>query len=554
PLYFLNSNIEKRKKIGTAVLLVAVFASMYLSTIDLAWHGFQVPNWLNYRYSFTFCFVMLIAAAEAFERIEGVTLKQIGITLAILLVYVVYVDSLKLKHLPTTGAIWFSILCIVGFGILLFYYKNHATVKTAPLVLLILVVGELFGSTFDTLKAIDKDVTYSKHSSYVNYIEDGRELISDLEKIDGGLYRTEKTFHRTVNDPMAWGFKGISHSSSTLNAEAIQLIKRLGFTCGGHSIKYKGGTFASDAILGIKYVINKDEDIYYEKEVLKKDDMTVYENPYALPLAFLVDNGIKDVQMSSSNPFINQNSILNGMTAEPYTDYFTEMEIANKNLENVTEGNSGDHRKYAPVDKDTVAQVEYLVDVPTDDISYMYLDTTYRRDVNYWVNNRFLDADKDNSNIHALGRFDAGDTISFITTLDADDLLVKNMWFYQLDEEKLAETVEELKKSPLEIEEFTDTHIKGTVTAAENQTLFTTITDEPGWTIKIDGKKVEPVKLLNATIGVDVPVGTHVITMDFFPKGLKIGLILSGIGIILVIFIGIFEYKRRKVLLKRLYN
>ena len=93
PLYFMNSNIESRKKIGNGFVLILVFISMYLSTIDMAWHGFQVPNWLPYRYSFTFSFIILIMAAEAFERIEGISFKQLGAVIVAAVAYVIFADS-----------------------------------------------------------------------------------------------------------------------------------------------------------------------------------------------------------------------------------------------------------------------------------------------------------------------------------------------------------------------------------------------------------------------------------------------------------------------------
>ena len=39
-----------------------------------------------------------------------------------------------------------------------------------------------------------------------------------------------KLFFRTVNDPSAVNMYGLSHSSSTLNAKPIELLKRLGFS------------------------------------------------------------------------------------------------------------------------------------------------------------------------------------------------------------------------------------------------------------------------------------------------------------------------------------
>ena len=85
---------------------------------------------------------------------------------------------------------------------------------------------------------------YSKYSSYNRYITLGRETVQaiyDKDSFDdSGVYRIEKGHHRTVNDALAMGSFGISHSSSTLNAAPIQFLRKLGFSYGGHYIKYKG--------------------------------------------------------------------------------------------------------------------------------------------------------------------------------------------------------------------------------------------------------------------------------------------------------------------------
>lgn len=555
PLYFLNKNIENRKKVGSGLLLALVFVSMYLSTVDLAWHGFQVPNWLPYRYSFTFCFVMLVMAAEAFERIEGVSFKQIAATGLIIIAYIISVDSKGLSYIETTNSIWFSLMCVIGFIILLNYYKNHATVKTAPLVLLILVVGELFGGTLHTLKAINKDVVYSKHSSYGDYIQQGRDLVDKVEELDGSeFFRMEKTYHRTVNDAMAFGNKGISHSSSTLNAGVIDFLEKMGFSCGGHYIKYNGATLVTDSVLGIKYIATKDIKVPYDKNVLTQNDVTVYENENALPLGFMVDAGIRDTDISSQNPFQNQNYLLNGMMSGPYTDYFVQIPVEKQNLINLTSSVSGNNTKYAVITKGQDASVEFTLNAPTDDIIYCYFDSAYKFDLSLWVNNAFLQNDTEKASIKTLGKFNAGDTVSYMATLKKDDMYLRNKWFYYLDEDKFSEAVNTLKQNPLNITKFDETHIEGTVHAEDNQIMMTTITYEPGWTIKVDGDAVEPLKLAGGLIGIPMEAGDHTVTMSFFPHGLALGIIMSAVGIAAIVFIVIYENKKKKVLLKRLYE
>ncbi|MDE6133519.1 MAG: YfhO family protein, partial [Oscillospiraceae bacterium] len=100
PLFFFNTNIKLKHKIGYGILTLTIILSMYMSTVDLVWHGFQVPNWLPYRYSFIFSFLLLIMAAQAFERIEGISFKEIGVVFFLIAAYVFYID----KQNPTVTA------------------------------------------------------------------------------------------------------------------------------------------------------------------------------------------------------------------------------------------------------------------------------------------------------------------------------------------------------------------------------------------------------------------------------------------------------------------
>ena len=102
--------------------------------------------------------------------------------------------------------------------------------------------------------------------------------------------------------------------------------------------------------------------------------------------------------------------------------------------------------------------------------------------------------------------------------------------------------------------EFREDHIKGTVTADEDGILFTSIAWEPGWTIKVDGEKIEAVQLAEALVGIPVTAGTHTIEMSFFPKGMAVGIMMSIAGVIIVVMIGILEKRKQPVLLNRLYE
>ncbi|MBQ2719037.1 MAG: YfhO family protein, partial [Clostridia bacterium] len=72
PLYFIAGKIPSREKIASGALLFLLFLSMYINTFDVLWHGGQAPNWLNYRYSFLFIFVVLLLSARAASALRSV--------------------------------------------------------------------------------------------------------------------------------------------------------------------------------------------------------------------------------------------------------------------------------------------------------------------------------------------------------------------------------------------------------------------------------------------------------------------------------------------------
>lgn len=70
PAYFASKKFTVREKICSAILLLILFFSFSINIIDLVWHGFQKPNWLNYRYSFMFSFYLCVLACRAMSNLD----------------------------------------------------------------------------------------------------------------------------------------------------------------------------------------------------------------------------------------------------------------------------------------------------------------------------------------------------------------------------------------------------------------------------------------------------------------------------------------------------
>lgn len=81
-----------------------------------------------------------------------------------------------------------------------------------------------------------------------------------------------------------------------------------------------------------------------------------------------------------------------------------------------------------------------------------------------------------------------------------------------------------LASHPYTIDQFTSSHLTGTVTVPEGrERLVTTIPADEGWTVRVDGQKAELVKVLDAVWSVPLTPGTHTVEWRFVPKGFPAG-------------------------------
>jgi hypothetical protein len=146
--------------------------------------------------------------------------------------------------------------------------------------------------------------------------------------------------------------------------------------------------------------------------------------------------------------------------------------------------------------------------------------------------------------VQTLGRFTPGSTHSLILTINNDnnELLYTDEEIYHIDMDKFTKAVDSLRPGGLNVTQFSEDHLKGTVTAKKDGVLFTTISYEPGWTIYVDGQKTDDIPLCdNGVIGVPLKAGTHTIEMRFFPHYMLIGIFISIAALAAIIFIAVFE-------------
>ena len=326
PAYFLSRKFSIRQKICSAIFIAIFLASFSVTVLDLLWHGFQQPNWLNYRYSFMLCFYLCVLACRALLAFESYRLRIVigaGAILGLVCLYLKDYNDGAFVQPDKLTCIWFSILTIVLYLCVLGLIQAYKS-KTAVCILLTVVVcAEMLVNGLCNMNSLHKDVVYTKYSTYNNYLADVRPIVDLVQDSDDSFYRMEKTMFRKINDNMALKMRGLSGSTSTLNQETIKFLQKMGYASESHWSKYLGGTPVSDSLLGIKYVIAdqyfNELDQYYDPYA-STDKYQAYLNPYALSIAYGVSDDLLNFNLGYLPHAEEDSTVTKPENTEPNAD------------------------------------------------------------------------------------------------------------------------------------------------------------------------------------------------------------------------------------------
>ena len=601
PIYFMAKRVSSREKIffgGFTLLYVLIMA---INPTDLVMHGFQEPNCLNFRYSFIVIFLLLIMAYKGFCEIEEHSPKKILATGASLIALTliaqkmtfpnfVLQDTEEYKYgfvsnkLPFLWVVVLSLIVIFVIGSILCYYIKNKKTEKMKQILLVVVAVELILNGIVTIASMKYDIGWATYSSYADYFSELRPIVDTVQAQDKTFYRSEKTTHRCTNDNMALGIKGLSNSTSTLNQKAIDLLEYLGFYADAHWTQYYGSTAVTDAIFGVKYIYSNIENIYnkesttlnsfmdmYYNRVAEDQYYYAYQNPYALGLAFGVDDALlnletdlqynytTDAPEGLKNPFEAQNILLNAMLGndeENFVEFFTSIPVR-KNIEIIGNlGTIGAGAEYsASSDNLDDNTFEFHITVQNSGPLYLFLPSGYERTFHVYVNDEFYVDVNNYSRIVSLGYRERGEELNVGFRLPEGKLyFYKNTnYLYTLDMDEFEHAIEYLARTSLKTtENSTEDHIYGSITTYEdNKLIMTTIPYDQGWKVYVDGVQVDTQAIYGESLMAFYieNAGDHEIEFKYMPdiyvKAGAISIVSSVVYIGLIAF-EVVKNKKRK--------
>ncbi|MBO5111602.1 MAG: YfhO family protein [Clostridia bacterium] len=585
PVYFLSNKIKLREKAATCGLAFLFLASFNVSVIDLFWHGMQVPNWLNYRYAFILCFVLLMMAVKAFDSLKETSYSVILASIAGWSILLLILQKLGYSNVHDFACVWLSIVFFAIYAFVIRFFTTTRLKQTAMTLLTAVVAIELFVGGLLNLAYFIKDVGYASRATYTVFMDAMRPAAKWVLDNDDSFYRFEKTISRKVNDNFALNIRGVTNSTSTLNRSIIVLLDQLGIASPtyAHWSLYTGANPVFDSLLGIKYLITpihlaESEIQYYQTYSYKahegaselyemvqniNDQFEIYKNPDALSIAYCVSQDMKEFDMTSGSyltPFDRMNGLLstmNGYTRSYKIFASASANAASPELNNCTVKITTGARTYSRIDASKPATITYTVTAKKDGHIYCFFPAeTYYGECNLEIQYEEDGAFEHYSTYYGLetyttvdlGEFAEGQTFRVRLSFDYGQLRLRSRtnYFVYVDEEMYDSFLSPLKEGQLNITDWSDTHFDGTISAKENQIVFTTLPYDAGWIVKVDGQRVDTYKVLDSLLAFDIDAGDHTVEMVYRPTCYVAGTTITFVSIGLFAGLWVLDTKRKK--------
>lgn len=542
-VFFTLRSIKFHVKLCYATLLIIIIASFYLEALDLFWQGMHAPNMFLHRYAWIFSTLLIYISAEVLNRVKDIKLWNILCSMTFILAG--YLATIYFKNhysfLTNLNILLTIEFLVVYFLLLLAFIRNKISPKIFSILILIFTISEISFNASSQLNGISKEWGFASRITYNKDIPSMEAILEYIKQQPDTFTRTEKLQTQTGNDSMKFNYNGISQFSSVRNRSASTTLDKLGFKSSGTNLnlRYANNTIIADSLFGISYNISETyPDKYGFHPSYQKDNLTLYKNQFALPIAFATQSLYKDVTfndhtLDNQTQFLNQIAALN-------EEYFSPINYYKDSSDSVVNLNGTSTED---------ATINYNIEVPEN--SQVYLSMTKlnfsndkKKQVDIIVNGEKKSFTTDNAfTFFNLGYTENKQTFDIQIKFPGNaQISFESPTFYRLDTKKYTEAISKIKENPVEVNSYKN---KVTVNykVKSETSIFFTIPYDQGWSAYQNGKKLQIQQAQTGFMKIDVPEGEGTITLSFIPKGFVAGASCSLIAIIVFIF---YDFQRKK--------
>ena len=544
-LFFVKGAADIKQKILNGGILVFTVLMFFWQPLVALFSMLRVVESYWYRYTYLASFVLIFLAASYFLASAKREIKP-WVPLVCALGFCVVTVVISCFRSTTTSELIFAGMLEQLSGI---YIEQDLTPALAKLVFPLLIslimmlilagrkenpvftrvmTGVLAIVTCAELVAGQAILVRFYSVDNAQHISDYTELEQDILP-DGGdeFFRiVQTTYHSdhlgvplSYNEAMAYGFSSVTSFVSDPDENAVMFLDRMGYPQYSETITVTASdNLAIDSLLGARYILLDSEDtnneglVYVDKIAGFK---TLYENPFAVPAAFVRD-GVGDYDSASEVSF----------------EYVNDM-----------------YRFLSGIDRDVFIPLEYdgeyEVTADPDAVVFCELITGEEVGANILMNgeavsrySQFL------APVQIRVPLDGEGRAAVQLVFDGEGLEVTRASFYMLDLEAFSEVTDAINQRGVQAV-IGDGQVSAQVEGHEGQSLFISIPEEDGWTVTRNGQEITPDLIGGALMSIPLENGSNDITMTYKVPCKTAGIVTSIAGVMMLACAIILE--RRKV-------
>ena len=543
--FFAKKEITLRKKLVATVVLLVLLLSFSIQGFDQIWHMGQRPVGFYFRNSWVANSFMLVLSSESLMQWKDeFRLNEFLVAIFGFGTILVLSTLRSLQYVETSQKI---LAFIIWVGIVLIFFLSNAEINRRLQLATGTVIFEMMMSTFVGFKRVPYFIDNYGLKEQMEYA-----IVFEKEGYSNKDIFTRMEIHKGLlyaNFPIAFGYNGASHFTSSLEHALIEEMSHLGLPTSQSVVNYTNRNVILDSLFGVsRFMMGGNEkrvfaDVrgMYAKEGTMKN-FTVYRNPYAFSLGYLTnENTATNIAFEKNQPVANLNQLLQviGLSG---TNALTEVNVGESVTTNLTKG----PEKYTLTNEAEPAKIEwkfnlqpnklYFVEIPERQAGSVIKSKVRLNGIGYPYENRFHE-----NQFWMIGNGNLDQTITFaIEDAKAKEWDLRGFKFYTIDITTLVNALTQYKKAnDITIESYTNAMVKAHVTVTNSEQSFATFTIpyHSGWSVTVDGKKQEVKKALGFFIGVSLTEGEHEIVWSYTPPGLHLGMFISISSLLLLVFL-----------------
>lgn len=578
-LYLMAKDVKLRDKVCAVGLLVFFNLSFIIRQLDYIWHGFHFTNMIPYRFSFLYSFVVLYMAYRAWLLRRKFHWYQL-MSAAFLTAAILACSNDVTKTVPfSLGSSDLEIhLYLVYNGIFLVLYllsliygamrskvpddasqwdlyqirKDQARQRKLSRMLVLMVMGvELIGNLV-CFGLYFPGTSVSNYPKGTDHTASVIRYMKEREK-DTLFYRAETNHSQTLNDGALNGYNGVSTFTSSANVSVTEFMKALGYGAKNTYNRYlfEESSPVANLFLDLKYMIDrdgKDKTSTFFQDVNHFGDTTLLQNQAYLPLGFLTESRLANLEFdSSSNAFLFQNvlfSAATGIDGDVWHLISGENTTITGNGVTVSDSNSSGYCQYT--DATSGSDITYSFQADRDGFLCVHLNLPKRNTFYVSVNGTELYQESISlPQMLAVQDVKTGDVIDLRIVCKDGEESTMTVSAAVLNHDRFWEGYDILNECTWVLEEFKSTYVSGTISCNRDGLLYTSIPQNGNWTVMVDGTPAEVQLVGDCMCAVELTEGAHTVSFRYHNGALSLGWKISlGCAFLLLLVILIVEKPR----------